>query len=145
MLNCFIYKSIAANYLKAFWDRHCPYGFNCAFETSIFNSSAWKWARILLLSSLFCSDFWQAPNNVYVCFFSFFLSFFLSLFPKVPFFLFIIFTVYTMLPFGMRGAVIISVLSALSHIIVLSIMVSMTSQENKESILFQVRKYYLVK
>uniref|UniRef100_A0A8C0VA49 Adenylate cyclase type 7 n=1 Tax=Cyanistes caeruleus TaxID=156563 RepID=A0A8C0VA49_CYACU len=40
-------------------------------------------------------------------------------FPKVPFFLFIIFTVYTMLPFGMRGAVIISVVSALSHIIVL--------------------------
>lgn len=76
-------------------------------------------------------------------FFSFFLSF--SFFPKVPFFLFIIFTVYTMLPFGMRGAVIISVISALSHIIVLSIVVSMTSQENKESIIFQVRKYYLVK
>jgi len=66
-------------------------------------------------------------------------------FSKVPFFLFIIFTVYTMLPFGMRGAVIISVLSALSHIIVLSIVVSMTSQENKESILLQVRRYYLVK
>uniref|UniRef100_A0A8C8SX67 adenylate cyclase n=1 Tax=Pelusios castaneus TaxID=367368 RepID=A0A8C8SX67_9SAUR len=31
---------------------------------------------------------------------------------QVPFFLFIIFTVYTMLPFGMRDAVIISVLSA---------------------------------
>ncbi|KAM6324606.1 adenylate cyclase type 7 [Podargus strigoides] len=57
---------------------------------------------------------------------------------QVPFFLFIIFTVYTMLPFGMKGAVIISVLSALSHIIVLSIVVSMTSQENKESILFQL-------
>uniref|UniRef100_A0A8C0FII1 adenylate cyclase n=1 Tax=Bubo bubo TaxID=30461 RepID=A0A8C0FII1_BUBBB len=47
-----------------------------------------------------------------------------SVFSKVPFFLFIIFTVYTMLPFGMRGAVIISVLSALSHIIVLSIVVN---------------------
>ncbi|XP_030326940.1 adenylate cyclase type 7 isoform X2 [Strigops habroptila] len=61
-----------------------------------------------------------------------------QLWEQVPFFLFIIFTVYTMLPFGMRGAVVISVLSALSHIIVLSIMVSMTSQENKESILFQL-------
>ncbi|XP_072728043.1 adenylate cyclase type 7 isoform X1 [Ciconia boyciana] len=61
-----------------------------------------------------------------------------QLWEQVPFFLFIIFTVYTMLPFGMRGAVIISVLSALSHIIVLSIVVSMTSQENKESILFQL-------
>ncbi|NXJ62849.1 ADCY7 cyclase, partial [Rostratula benghalensis] len=47
-----------------------------------------------------------------------------ELWEQVPFFLFIIFTVYTMLPFGMRGAVIISVLSALSHIIVLSIAVS---------------------
>ncbi|XP_028943378.1 adenylate cyclase type 7 [Antrostomus carolinensis] len=61
-----------------------------------------------------------------------------QLWEQVPFFLFIIFTVYTMLPFGMRGAVIISVLSALSHIIVLSIVVSMTSQENKESMLFQL-------
>ncbi|NXN65953.1 ADCY7 cyclase, partial [Himantopus himantopus] len=73
-----------------------------------------------------------------ILFFFFFLSFFLSFFPKVPFFLFIIFTVYTMLPFGMRGAVIISVLSALSHIIVLSVVVSTTSQGKKESILFQL-------
>ncbi|NXE86654.1 ADCY7 cyclase, partial [Menura novaehollandiae] len=43
-----------------------------------------------------------------------------QLWEQVPFFLFIIFTVYTMLPFGMRGAIIISVVSALSHIIVLS-------------------------
>ncbi|NXO48839.1 ADCY7 cyclase, partial [Aramus guarauna] len=61
-----------------------------------------------------------------------------QLWEQVPFFLFIIFTVYTMLPFGMRGAVIISVLSALSHIIVLSIMVSLTSQQNKVSILLQL-------
>ncbi|NXK76690.1 ADCY7 cyclase, partial [Amazona guildingii] len=61
-----------------------------------------------------------------------------QLWDQVPFFLFIIFTVYTMLPFGMRGAVVISLLSALSHIIVLSIMVSVTSQESKESILFQL-------
>ncbi|OXB83972.1 UNVERIFIED_CONTAM: hypothetical protein H355_015483 [Colinus virginianus] len=55
----------------------------------------------------------------------------------VPFFLFIIFTVYTMLPFGMRDAVIISVLSALSHIIVLSVL-SKNSHTDKGSILFQV-------
>uniref|UniRef100_A0A674KI12 adenylate cyclase n=1 Tax=Terrapene triunguis TaxID=2587831 RepID=A0A674KI12_9SAUR len=41
---------------------------------------------------------------------------------QVPFFLFIIFTVYTMLPFGMRDAVIISILSAVSHIVALSIL-----------------------
>uniref|UniRef100_A0A8C5JEH3 adenylate cyclase n=1 Tax=Junco hyemalis TaxID=40217 RepID=A0A8C5JEH3_JUNHY len=43
---------------------------------------------------------------------------------SVPFFLFIIFTVYTMLPFGMRGAVIISVVSALSHIVVLTVVIN---------------------
>ncbi|NXY83960.1 ADCY7 cyclase, partial [Alcedo cyanopectus] len=61
-----------------------------------------------------------------------------QLWEQVPFFLFIIFTVYTMLPFEMRGAVIISVISALSHIIVLSIVVSMTAPENKKTILFQL-------
>ncbi|XP_016156694.1 PREDICTED: adenylate cyclase type 7 isoform X2 [Ficedula albicollis] len=60
-----------------------------------------------------------------------------QLWEQVPFFLFIIFTVYTMLPFGMRGAVIISVVSALSHIVVLTV-VSLTSQENEESIPFQL-------
>ncbi|KAL9839140.1 adenylate cyclase type 7 isoform 1-T5 [Geothlypis trichas] len=60
-----------------------------------------------------------------------------QLWEQVPFFLFIIFTVYTMLPFGMRGAVIISVVSALSHIVVLTV-VSVTSQGNKERIPFQL-------
>lgn len=60
-----------------------------------------------------------------------------QLWEQVPFFLFIIFTVYTMLPFGMRGAVIISVVSALSHIVVLTV-VSVTSQGNKEPIPFQL-------
>ncbi|XP_062405857.1 adenylate cyclase type 7 isoform X2 [Sardina pilchardus] len=40
---------------------------------------------------------------------------------QVPFFLFIIFTVYTMLPFQMAYAVILSIISSLSHIIVLSL------------------------
>ncbi|XP_042732863.1 adenylate cyclase type 7 [Lagopus leucura] len=60
-----------------------------------------------------------------------------SAWEQVPFFLFIIFTVYTMLPFGMRDAIIISVLSALSHIIVLSVL-SKDSYADKRSILFQV-------
>ncbi|NXA06568.1 ADCY7 cyclase, partial [Sapayoa aenigma] len=61
-----------------------------------------------------------------------------QLWEQVPFFLFIIFTVYTMLPFGMRGAVVISVLSALSHIIVLSTVVIMISKENNEYFIFQL-------
>ncbi|XP_048040965.1 adenylate cyclase type 7 isoform X1 [Megalobrama amblycephala] len=40
---------------------------------------------------------------------------------QVPFFLFIIITVYTMLPFQMSYAVILSIISFLSHIIVLSV------------------------
>uniref|UniRef100_A0A8C7HSG6 Adenylate cyclase type 7 n=1 Tax=Oncorhynchus kisutch TaxID=8019 RepID=A0A8C7HSG6_ONCKI len=40
---------------------------------------------------------------------------------QVPFFLFIIFTVYTMLPFQMCYAVVLSVISSLSHIMVLTL------------------------
>ncbi|KAG7267195.1 hypothetical protein CRUP_006327 [Coryphaenoides rupestris] len=40
---------------------------------------------------------------------------------QVPYFLFIIFTVYTMLPFQLLNAVVLSVLSSLSHILVLTI------------------------
>ncbi len=40
---------------------------------------------------------------------------------QVPFFLFIIITVYTMLPFQLGYAVILSIISILSHIIVLSV------------------------
>lgn len=42
-------------------------------------------------------------------------------FSQVPLFLFIIFTVYTMLPFQLGYAVGLSVISSLSHIIVLSL------------------------
>ncbi|XP_070690895.1 adenylate cyclase type 7 isoform X5 [Pempheris klunzingeri] len=40
---------------------------------------------------------------------------------QVPFFLFIIFTVYTMLPFQLWYAVVLSVISSLSHIVVLTL------------------------
>ncbi|XP_063044617.1 adenylate cyclase type 7 isoform X2 [Engraulis encrasicolus] len=43
---------------------------------------------------------------------------------QVPFFLFIIFTVYTMLPFKMAYAVILSIISSVSHIIVISLRLS---------------------
>ncbi|ERE85737.1 adenylate cyclase type 2-like protein [Cricetulus griseus] len=45
---------------------------------------------------------------------------------RVSFFLFIIFVVYTMLPFNMRDAVIASVLTSSSHTIVLSVYLSAT-------------------
>ncbi|XP_053126832.1 adenylate cyclase type 7 isoform X2 [Hemicordylus capensis] len=53
----------------------------------------------------------------------------LAAWEQVPFFLFIIFTVYTMLPFGMRGAVIVSSISALSHIAILIIAVSVNGEQ----------------
>lgn len=47
---------------------------------------------------------------------------------QVPFFLFIIFTVYTMLPFQMCNAVALSVISSLSHILVLSLRLTVFSR-----------------
>ncbi|XP_043921345.1 adenylate cyclase type 2 [Protopterus annectens] len=46
---------------------------------------------------------------------------------QVSFFLFIIFVVYTMLPFNMRDAIIASIITSLSHTIVLSVFLSLTS------------------
>ncbi|XP_036608489.1 adenylate cyclase type 7 [Trichosurus vulpecula] len=40
---------------------------------------------------------------------------------QVPFFLFIIFTVYTMLPFEMKEAIVVNILSTLSHLLVLGV------------------------
>ncbi|TFK09008.1 neuropeptide FF receptor 1-like [Platysternon megacephalum] len=57
---------------------------------------------------------------------------------QVPFFLFIIFTVYTMLPFGMRDAVIISILSAVSHIVALSIAVTLYPEPGQRLTTFQL-------
>lgn len=37
----------------------------------------------------------------------------------MPFFLFIVFVVYTLLPFSMHGAVVVGVISSISHLLVL--------------------------
>ena len=55
----------------------------------------------------------------------------------MSFFLFIIFVVYTMLPFNMRDAIIASVLTASSHTVVLSICLSATPGA-KEHLVWQV-------
>ncbi|XP_032086650.1 adenylate cyclase type 7 [Thamnophis elegans] len=54
---------------------------------------------------------------------------------QVPFFLFIIFTTYTMLPLAMRDAVIVSSFSAVSHIIVLSVT---ADSQNQHTLLLQL-------
>ncbi|KAM5264629.1 adenylate cyclase type 2 [Ctenodactylus gundi] len=56
---------------------------------------------------------------------------------QVSFFLFIIFVVYTMLPFNMRDAIIASVLTSSSHTIVLSICLSAASG-TKEHLVWQI-------
>ena len=57
--------------------------------------------------------------------------------PQVSFFLFIIFVVYTMLPFNMRDAVIASVLTSSSHTVVLSVCLS-SSPGAEEHLVWQV-------
>ncbi|KAF7467977.1 Hypothetical predicted protein [Marmota monax] len=56
---------------------------------------------------------------------------------QVSFFLFIVFVVYTMLPFNMRDAIIASVLTSSSHTIVLSVCLSATPGA-KEHLVWQV-------
>uniref|UniRef100_A0A8C7Z5Q7 Adenylate cyclase type 2 n=1 Tax=Oryzias sinensis TaxID=183150 RepID=A0A8C7Z5Q7_9TELE len=48
---------------------------------------------------------------------------------QVSFFLFIVFVVYTMLPFSMREAIVASVLTSASHTVVLSVHLSMVSDQ----------------
>uniref|UniRef100_A0ABM5EUB1 adenylate cyclase n=1 Tax=Pogona vitticeps TaxID=103695 RepID=A0ABM5EUB1_9SAUR len=62
----------------------------------------------------------------------------LAAWEQVPFFLFIIFTAYTMLPLGMRDAVIVSSVSALFHIIVLTIAIMEQNDKNERTLVFQV-------
>uniref|UniRef100_A0A8C5G768 adenylate cyclase n=2 Tax=Gouania willdenowi TaxID=441366 RepID=A0A8C5G768_GOUWI len=56
---------------------------------------------------------------------------------QVSFFLFIVFVVYTMLPFSVRDAVIASVLTSASHTIVLSVCMSSTAK-HMEPIVWQI-------
>lgn len=55
---------------------------------------------------------------------------------QVSFFLFIVFVVYTMLPFSMRDAIIASVLTSTSHTVVLSVCLSTTVDQ----VVWQVRR-----
>ncbi|CAM4525215.1 unnamed protein product [Leuciscus chuanchicus] len=57
---------------------------------------------------------------------------------QVPFFLFIIITVYTMLPFQMSYAVTLSIISSLSHIIVLSVHLTVFHFHPKQRIINQL-------
>lgn len=57
---------------------------------------------------------------------------------QVSFFLFIVFVVYTMLPFSMRDAIIASVLTSASHTVVLSVCLS-TTADHMEPVVWQVR------
>uniref|UniRef100_A0A8C7F9H9 Adenylate cyclase type 2 n=1 Tax=Oncorhynchus kisutch TaxID=8019 RepID=A0A8C7F9H9_ONCKI len=55
---------------------------------------------------------------------------------QVSFFLFIVFVVYTMLPFSMRGAVIASIITCLSHTITLSVCLASTAEILANIIIF---------
>ncbi|KAK3524788.1 hypothetical protein QTP86_005460 [Hemibagrus guttatus] len=64
-----------------------------------------------------------------VCPWDQFFLFFLKL--QVSFFLFIVFVVYTMLPFSMRDAIIASIITSSSHTLVLSVCVSKATQHTE--------------
>ncbi|CAK6958823.1 adenylate cyclase type 7 [Scomber scombrus] len=57
---------------------------------------------------------------------------------QVPFFLFIIFTVYTMLPFQLWYAVVLSVITSLSHIVVLALRLTIDKNERPPSLASQL-------
>lgn len=58
---------------------------------------------------------------------------------QVSFFLFIVFVVYTMLPFSMRGAIFASAITCLSHTATLSICLASKATE-LEPLVWQVRR-----
>lgn len=62
---------------------------------------------------------------------------------QVSFFLFIVFVVYTMLPFSMRGAIIASAITCFSHTITLSVCLASTDRE-LETLVWQVRRIHNV-
>lgn len=57
---------------------------------------------------------------------------------QVPFFLFIIFTVYTMLPFQLWYAVVLSFISSLSHILVLTLRLTVYEEHRHPHLANQV-------
>ncbi|XP_063778839.1 adenylate cyclase type 2 [Pseudophryne corroboree] len=61
----------------------------------------------------------------------------ISAWDQVSFFLFIIFVVYTMLPFNMRDAIIASILTSSSHTVVLSVYLS-SSEGGTEHLVWQI-------
>lgn len=58
---------------------------------------------------------------------------------QVSFFLFIVFVVYTMLPFSMRGAIIASAITCFSHTVTLSVCLASTVTE-LEPLVWQVKQ-----
>lgn len=56
---------------------------------------------------------------------------------QVSFFLFIVFVVYTMLPFSMRGAIIASAITCFSHTVTLSVCLASTAPD-LEPLVWQV-------
>lgn len=64
-------------------------------------------------------------------------------FPQVPFFLFIIFTVYTMLPFQLLHAVVLSVISSVSHIMVLTLRLTVYSDTHNPYLAHQVKRHFM--
>ncbi|XP_077314525.1 adenylate cyclase type 7 [Lithobates pipiens] len=103
----------------------------CALYVLVYTESfVRKWLRVFSLVICACLLaigyvlIYENPSNV-------------QTWDQVPFFLFITFSVYTMLPLGMRACLIISIVSGMSHIIVISVTV-MLSSDTRDTIAFEL-------
>ncbi|KAM9765498.1 adenylate cyclase type 7 isoform 2-T5 [Menidia menidia] len=101
---------------------------HCAFVSLVSGSLCVFLAVFLLVCTELLSQRWRRPLGLIVWATHLILGYtFIFSYPiimpwdQVPFFLFIIFTVYTMLPFKLWHAVVLSVISSLSHIIALTV------------------------
>lgn len=110
--------------------------FPCSYRFGLQLFLMYLWINNFTLNTQMCHDICVSkpinPSVLSVIFLVFppgsFSSPLLSLFlsPQVSFFLFIVFVVYTMLPFSMRDAIIASILTSASHTLVLSVWLSLT-------------------
>ncbi|XP_018421584.1 PREDICTED: adenylate cyclase type 7 [Nanorana parkeri] len=103
----------------------------CALYVLVYTESfVQKWLRVFSLVICACLLaigyvlIYDKPDNV-------------QTWDQVPFFLFITFSVYTMLPLGMRACLIISIFSGMSHIVVISVTV-MLSSNTRDTIAFEL-------
>ncbi|XP_044515660.1 adenylate cyclase type 7 [Gracilinanus agilis] len=99
----------------------------CLFQKWLKFFAVVIWICFLTLGFVLIFDFRDKKNFVW---------------EQVPFFLFIIFTVYTMLPFEMKDAIVVNVLSTLSYLLVVGVRAEVFKAMPPLPLVLQVRSNY---